>query len=268
MTIRTLIFSVAVLGLAGSATAQMQDNTQPTLTCNDRDGNGRLVRHCEMREQTIAYPGQLNIDGGQNGGVQVKGWSRADVLVRAKVDASAVTDADARALAGQIKVNVAAGQVSSSGPETSHDQNWSVSYEIFVPHQANVQIQAHNGGVHVSDINGRLDFATDNGGVHLARLNGHVQGKTTNGGVHIEFTGSRWEGDGMNVETTNGGVHMSMPANYSARLETSTVNGSVHAGIPMTVSGKIGRQFAANLGAGGATIHVVTTNGGVHIDQI
>ena len=72
----------------------------------------------------------------------------------------------------------------------------------------------------------------------------------------------------MSVETTNGGVHMSMPANYSARLETSTVNGSVHAGIPMTVSGKLGRQLAVNLGSGGATIHVVTTNGGVHIDQI
>lgn len=265
MTIRTLMVAA---GLAGCLAAQMRDNTQPTLACNDNNGNGRLVRHCEMREQTVAYSGQLTIDGGQNGGVEVKGWSRGDVWIRAKVDASAVSDSDAKALASQIRVNTPAGQVSSNGPSTSNDQNWSVSYEVFVPQQANIQIQAHNGGVHVSDINGSVNFQTVNGGVHLARLNGHVQGRTTNGGVHIEFTGSRWDGDGMNVETTNGGVHMSVPANYSARLETSTVNGGVHLGIPITVSGKIGRQLSANLGSGGATIRVVTTNGGVHIDQI
>jgi DUF4097 and DUF4098 domain-containing protein YvlB len=268
MHIRSVVFPAAIFILAVPMTAQMRDNTQPTLNCSDNNHNGRLVRHCEMREQTVAYAGQLNIDGGQNGGVQVKGWSRPDVLVRAKVDASAASDSDARGLAGQVRVNVAAGQVSANGPDNSQDQNWSVSYEVFAPHQANIQIRAHNGGVHISDINGRVDFSTVNGGVRLARLNGHVQGKTTNGGVHVEFTGSRWEGDGMDVETTNGGVHMSMPANYSAHLEASTVNGGVHSSIPMTVSGKIGRQLAANLGSGGATIRVVTTNGGVHIDQI
>jgi DUF4097 and DUF4098 domain-containing protein YvlB len=268
MNNRILASLAAVAALAFPVLGQVQDNTQPTLNCqNDNSGN-RLVRHCEMREQTIAYAGQLTIDGGRNGGVTVKGWSRADVLVRSKVEASAISDSDARALASQIRVSSSAGRVASEGPASSQDQNWSVSYEVFVPHQANLQVSAHNGGIHINDINGRVDFNTQNGGVHLARLGGHVQGKTTNGGLHIDLMGNRWEGEGMDVSTTNGGVHLGVPANYSARLEMSTVNGSLHSAVPLNVSGKISRQLSTNLGSGGAMIRVATTNGGVHIDQL
>ena len=38
-----------------------------------------------MREQTIAYGGRLTVDGGNNGGVSIKGWDNASVLVRSKV---------------------------------------------------------------------------------------------------------------------------------------------------------------------------------------
>ena len=39
---------------------------------------------------------------------------------------------------------------------------------------------------------------------------------------------------GWTSTTTNGGVHLEVPANYSARLETSTVNGGMHADYPLT----------------------------------
>lgn len=265
MTLRMAAVTAAVLGLAGSTFGQ---EPKPSLECRDNNRDGRLQRHCEIREQTIAYSGQLMVDGGQNGGVSIKGWSRSDVLVRSKVEASAPSDSEARALVGQIRLNASAGRVSADGPEMVRDRNWSVSYEVFVPRQSNVQLNTHNGGVHVQDVNGRVEFSAVNGGVHLSRVNGHVQGKTTNGGLHIELAGNRWDGDGMDVSTTNGGVHLNLPANYSAHLETSTVNGGLHTGFPMTVSGKIGRQLSTNIGSGGATIRVITTNGGVHIDQI
>ncbi|MBS1873274.1 MAG: DUF4097 family beta strand repeat protein [Acidobacteria bacterium] len=246
----------------------MRDNTERNLKCSEGNNEGRRPRHCEMREQTVAYSGQLNIDGRTNGGVSVKGWSRADVLVRAKVDASAESEGEARSLASQVRVDASAGRISASGPDRVEGRGWSVSYEVFVPHSANLQLTAHNGGVHVADVGGQIEFTAVNGGVHLARLSGHVQGRTQNGGLHIELTGSRWDGEGMDVTTTNGGVHVQIPASYSAHLETSTVNGGVSTQYPMTVSGKIGRQLSANLGSGGATIRLTTTNGGIKIAQI
>jgi DUF4097 and DUF4098 domain-containing protein YvlB len=257
------IVACLTIALAGAAFAQT-----PELRCGDNNSNrDNRFRFCEMREQTIAYPGQLTIDGRQNGGISVRGSNRSDVLVRMKVESWARNEAEARSLAGQVRANLAAGKIAADGPDVS-EGGWSVSYEVFVPRQANVEAQTHNGGIHVADVHGNVQFSAVNGGIHLAGVGGDIHGKTVNGGLHIQLSGNRWEGNGLDVTTTNGGVHLEVPANYSARLETSTVNGGMHADYPLTVSGKIGKQVSATLGSGGATLKLATTNGGVHINQI
>ena len=67
------------------------------------------------------------------------------------------------------------------------------------------------------------------------------------------------------METQNGGVRMSIPSNYSARLETGTVNGRLNIDFPVTVQGRIGRSIEAQLGSGGPLVRVRTSNGGVNI---
>jgi len=69
------------------------------------------------------------------------------------------------------------------------------------------------------------------------------------------------------VRTTNGGIVMSIPENYSARLETGTVNGSISVDFPVTVQGRINKELAVNLGSGGAMVKAMTTNGGVRIKR-
>src|SRR5438067_935707 len=94
-----------------------------------------------------------------------------------------------------------------------------------------------------------------------------VRGATTNGGVTIDLKGNQWDGAGLNVETHNGGIRLALPANYSAELETGTTNGRVAIDFPVTVQGRIGRHFTTTLGAGGAKLRAITTNGGVTIHQ-
>jgi DUF4097 and DUF4098 domain-containing protein YvlB len=83
----------------------------------------------------------------------------------------------------------------------------------------------------------------------------------------VELSGDRWDGETLDVRTTNGGVKMSVPENYSARLEAGTVNGGINVDFPVTVQGRLNKQLALNLGSGGATIRAMTTNGGVHISR-
>ncbi len=95
-----------------------------------------------------------------------------------------------------------------------------------------------------------------------------MKGRTQNGGVHVELAGLLWDGQGLDVTSVNGGVNIAMPTQYSARLETTTVNGSVHTDIPgMTPPDRRAKEMSVNVGGGGATIHVSTTNGGVHISH-
>jgi DUF4097 and DUF4098 domain-containing protein YvlB len=74
-----------------------------------------------------------------------------------------------------------------------------------------------------------------------------------------------WAGDGLDVKTTNGGVNLDVPENYNAHLETGTVNGGLRIDFPVTIEGRIDKRLSVDLGHGGRTIRVVTTNGGVVI---
>jgi len=260
--------TISLFALAVCA-AQAQDNGKPSLTCDDnRDHDGRRSRSCEIREQTIAYAGQLNIDGRQNGGVSVKGWTRSDVLVRMKIEANAPSEGEAKAIASQIRVNTGAGRISADGPSSLTDSGWAVSFEVFTPQQSNVEITTRNGGVSVSDVRGNIQFTAVNGGVHLARVNGKVHGETMNGGVSIELAGNRWDGEGLDVKTTNGGVTMKLPSNYSAQLEGSTVNGGFKSDFDLGADVNKERRVKANLNSGGAPLRVTTTNGGVRLAKI
>jgi len=259
-----ILLTAALPGLA-----QFRDNQTPSLNCDQKGHDRRLVRHCEMREQTIPASGKLTIDGQVNGGIQVKGWTRRDVLVRAQVQTAALSESEARSLASQVFLQAAAGRIAAGGPAPDEDRQWSVSYEVFVPQQSDLSLTTHNGGIGISDVQGQIEFQAQNGGIHLARLAGNVKGETTNGGVHVELAGSRWDGQGLDVRSVNGGVHVALPTHYSAHLEAGTTNGRVHAEIPEMAPSRERqpKQIGADLGGGGATVRVLTTNGGVHIGR-
>jgi DUF4097 and DUF4098 domain-containing protein YvlB len=262
---KTTILTLAILACALPVSAQREEKS---LSCDNKSFNqSKMVTHCEMREQTVAFAGRLAVDPGTNGGVSIKAWDNGTVMVRSKVEASAQDDGSAQILGSQIHVDTSAGVVRAMGPEQGKSQNWSVSYEIFVPRQADLNVKTFNGGISISGVRGNIQFSAMNGGVSLKRLGGDVEGTTQNGGLSVELAGDRWDGAKLDARTTNGGVTVSMPEHYSAHFETGTVNGKLNLDFPMTVHGEIGQKVATDIGSGGATIHVETTNGGVSVKR-
>jgi len=260
---------VTFTGVAVFAQKEKIKEKNGSLTCNENSWyNDRLVGNCEIREQTLAPSGPIAIDGRQNGGVSVKGWDQGQVLVRARVQTAAPTADEARALNGQIRIETSGAKIHASGPDNRRDYNWSVSYEVFVPRRADLSVETQNGGIAIADVNGRIDFSALNGGVVLKRVGGAVHGSTTNGGLMIELSGDRWDGESLDVSTTNGGVTMAVPDNYSAHLETGTVNGGISVDFPVNVQGRLTKQVAFDLGAGGPLVKAMTTNGGVHLKRL
>jgi DUF4097 and DUF4098 domain-containing protein YvlB len=257
---------LATITLA-SAASLAQKKTEGSMECRDSWNDDRRQNHCEIREQTVPIGGPINVDAGRNGGVSVKGWDRSEILVRARVQTSASTLAEAQELAKQIRVETGGLRIHAEGPADRRDFNWSVSYEIYVPRRSDLALASHNGGISITDVNGKIEFSAMNGGVSLRRIGGSVHGSTTNGGVSVELTGDRWDGEELDVKTTNGGVSMSVPENYSAHLETGTVNGNVSVDFPVTVQGRITKELSVNLGSGGPTVRAVTTNGGIRLKR-
>lgn len=278
-SLRHLSFALVLLALATAAVvAQDKDKSdkskfdkksESSLECREYRDNDRLFGHCEIKEQTLPAGGAITVDGKQNGGISIKGWDRNEILVRAKIETRAPTQAEANVLAQQVRIETAALNIHAEGPESRDDYQWYVSFEVFVPRRSDLSLTAHNGGIAIRDVSGRIEFQTLNGGVSLSRVGGAVRGSTTNGGVHVELAGLRWDGEELNVRTTNGGVNLVMPDNYSAHLETSTVNGNVSSdvplNVPMTSRGRMPKEISVDLGSGGPTIRATTTNGGVRV---
>jgi hypothetical protein len=248
--------------------AQMQDNSEKQMTCENGGSDGDRARHCEIREQSLPAIGSLSVDAGQNGGASIKGWLRSDVLVRSRVEAAADTVAAAGLLASQVAIETAGGQVRATGPQSVNDSWWSVSYEIFVPQNSDLNLKTHNGGVTISDVRGQIRFEGNNGGVRLRRVAGDVSGSTVNGGIDVELAGSSWDGRQMDVHTQNGGVTLGMPSSYSAHLQAETNNGRIESDFPVATDGNPRpRKLEFDIGAGGAPIHVATVNGGVRLKR-
>jgi DUF4097 and DUF4098 domain-containing protein YvlB len=258
------LYGILLLAIVLPVCAQ---DPQPALSCNDNNHQDNKYRECQMKESTIPASGRVSIDSGTNGGVQVKGWSRSDVQVRARVETWAPTESEAKGMQSQVNIQTAGGQIRATAPDFGRDRGYSVTFEVFVPQRTDVSAKAHNGGIGIQDVRGRIEFDTTNGGVKLARLAGAVKGKTVNGGVTVELTGTSWDGEQLDVATTNGGVSLQAPSNYSARLETSTVNGGFHSELDGTVTGNIGKNMTMTLGSGGPLIKVTTVNGGIHIKK-
>lgn len=260
-----LIF--AALCLYASAAFAQADKPRYSLACTDQDSsyNDSRVRHCEVKEQTLAATGTINVDGMENGGISVKGWERNEILVRYRIQTQAATQAEADNLASQIRVTTAGGEIRAEGPEQARNSNWDVGYEIFVPRQSNLSLRTHNGGIAISGVRGTISFNAVNGGVALHRLGGNVTGETVNGGLAVELAGSNWDGEGLNVKTTNGGLAVSVPDNYSAHLETGTVNGHLAVSPSIAEVTRESKRLSLNLGSGGTNLRIYTTNGGVSI---
>ena len=271
MTRLSVILSAFLAASAASVAARAVVPAQQVSSdwCADENWGRDREGHCEVREFTLPATGAiLNVDASPNGGIRVEGAPRQDILVQAKVVATADTEARAREIAASVRINPTAERIEAEGVGSLRDrEGWHVSYRLAVPSEAGLSLRTTNGGITLNNVSGRIEFRTTNGGVKLSNLGGEVKGRTTNGGIDVDLTGATWQGAGLDVETSNGGVKLAIPANYSAQLETGTVNGRLDVQFPVTVHGRLDRDISATLGSGGPTIRVRTSNGGVRITR-
>ncbi|UOQ96210.1 DUF4097 domain-containing protein [Hymenobacter sp. 5317J-9] len=265
------LLSAFVLSLAAlSANAQTTAEPQFNMSCDEGNwgrNSGESKRYCETRDLTMSAPaGQpLAIEGGANGGITVHGWSGANVRIRAKVTSWASTEAEAQSRVKAVSISAASNTLRATS--TDKDEQYSVSYEVFVPRQTALTLNTLNGGIHIENMQSEVKFHATNGGVSLDNLGGQVTGQTVNGGLSINLSGKQWEGKGLDVATTNGGIRWRVPQDYSAQLFTSTNMGNIRANFPVTKTGFLRRELATSLGKGGAQVKAVTTNGGVSVEQ-
>jgi putative adhesin len=217
------------------------------------------VREAGMRPAT----GTLTVDPGKNGGVAIFGWDRDSIGVVAKMQAEARSEDDARQLVDAIRIDAGGNAIRAIGPELAWQQQWSVSFDVYVPRHTDLSLSTENGPLAVTDVTGTMDLRAQNGPVSLSAVGGNITARVQNGPLSVQLAGARWDGAGLDAEARNGPVDLAIPERYNAQLETGTVNGPMDLAFPLTVTvqGHVTNRIRATLGDGGAPVRVVTTNG-------
>ncbi len=274
-----VLCALAFTGPTTAATWELTETSHPQAAspnqdwCKDVDEWGdRDEVVCEVR--TLTESGQSRLEGSTaNGSLTVRGTSRRDVSVQARIVARASSMDAARDLARAVTVTLERGLLRADGPRGSglvRRSSWHVSYRVEVPAAYDLDLEAANGSITIADVRGTINAETANGSIRLTDLGGTVRARTANGSTHATVSGSRWEGSGLTMTTSNGSARLDLPASINALLKVGSNNGSINVDFPITVQGNIGgqrREFETTLGSGGPTLEVRTSNGSVRVGR-
>ena len=200
-----------------------------------------------------------------NGSVQVDGWDKDEVEVRAVKTA----ESDPRDLElVKIEVESGPGQVTvrtkypkGEGVEVAVDYHVRVPYHVLLG-----SIETVNGSVLVRGIEGAGELRSVNGNVEVLDSSGRFNAKTTNGNLRLELR-QLLDGGPMSIETVNGSVVLGLPSDARANLKVLNMNGDFYSELPVTSTAgtPAARAFRARLGTGGGEISVRTVNGGIRL---
>ena len=223
-----------------------------------------------------------------NGSIKINGADVADCNMTATIVTRAATDEEAQELAEKVKVTlVPSGNrliTRIDKPTQLINKSVSISLDVEVPNQTDLDLVTHNGSVEISDIAGRLDatthngkvtservsgttaFNTHNGSVTCGEFSGSTQLKSHNGSIKAYYTNTAPSVCDISIVTHNGGIELKTPPGYSGRIDASTSNGSINTDLPITVSGKISKSsLKGTIGAGESQLHLETYNGSIRI---
>lgn len=216
----------------------------------------------------LAKGGHFTLDN-INGSVQVEGWDRDEVEVRAVKTAAAANGEDVDAV--QIEVDSQPSKIAvhthyPGGPGA----DVGVEYHIHVPNRVLLgKVGTVNGSVRVRGVDGGGELSSVNGDVEVTDSSGRFNAKTTNGDLHLELRHLQ-NGEPMDLETVNGSVSLGLPSDARADIEGQNMNGDFYSEVPVTpvtLAGALpgSRAFHGRFGRGGGPISVRTVNGGIRL---
>jgi len=291
---RILPLAAFLCFLAGTALAQsdnMSISTHPDAKSDACDEHftvsidGEDLYHGE-EQRTIPKDSisKLRINSESNAGIEVQGWDKPEILLKLCKAVAAPNESAAKERLASIKMEIKGGDVTVTGPD---GRRWFANFLIYVPKGMALQLETHNGPLHLHQVSGNIDAhtvngpltikdcsgtiqgETQNGPIHLSRTSGDVRVRATNGPLHLELSNEAWEGAGLDAEGQNGPVDLLVPASYRSGVE---VRSDGHSPFRCSASACDHAQKdwddhskSVHIGGNPVVVHVSTHNGPVSI---
>ena len=236
------------------------------------------------QKQFSFYPGgKIEIAAGVPGSIEIVGWQKGSVEVKAEKIAYYMPPEQAKQLISQLSIRVRYNQTSAriltSGPAATgtNGAKVEINLAIYVPKEkTDIKANIVQGDFEVDSVNGWIEATLKEGSLNTKALSGYFSGRTQKGDIRVEMSGNRWRGLEFDAVTQSGFIDLSLPAGYSAALQLQTQNGKLAVDYPpQVVDGepsppqivirKNGQSLSAAVGDGGAPIKLFTHAGDVTV---
>ncbi len=174
------------------------------------------------------------------GDVSVETWTKNEVFILEKrmMDVSSKKDAEEAVKRDTFDYNKSGNTVTVSGKNfESRMRRLSISFEVKVPENFDVEIGTAGGDVSLEKLNGEVGITTAGGDIEVAEISGPVKLKTAGGDIKIdtvrgELTASTAGGDIIaenideeaSLSTSGGDIEMT---NIGGTVKASTAGGDI-----------------------------------------
>lgn len=244
-------------------------------------GSAATVEETFKKNIPFQPGGRIEIEN-VNGNITIEGWDKNEVYIEAEKRIKASDRSDAERLLKQLSIEIEELdneiRITTSYPHRrgggfldlifGGNISASVTYRIRVPNSSNIEATSTNGGVSVTQVQGKIRLRTTNGNISADNLKGLVSARTTNGSVNVELK-EVTSNEEMEFLTTNGNITVNIPESIDCEVRARTTNGSIRTDFPLEVLGKYGsKHLKGKINEGGSVIFIETTNGSIKLLSI
>lgn len=223
------------------------------------------------------------------GSITVGGANTADCSVVATIRVQAPTEEEAAEIAEKVKIHLEpAGKtltVRADKPHVKSNRSISISYQITVPIQTNIECASSYGSIELADTSGYVKAHARYGSINCDSINGQIQVDTSYGSVDCreiisdELTvGSSYGNIDIkysdlgpteiqaDVSTSYGSIDFTAPPGFTGQAKLATSYGSVQTALPIVVKGKISsKRIEGTIGEGNGMLSLKTSYGSIRI---
>ena len=221
-----------------------------------------------VRTVSLDSQGSVTLDS-LRGSIHVSTWDRAEVEIRARVEAAGSSSQDLRRFdLTSVGIGSSANSVHirTEVPENccrDSGRNPDVHYTVRLPRTAQLRIHDHASDIEIEGLSGALEVDTHGGTARIHGLAGPLDLVTHRGDAKIDF--AAFQGPSR-VETHSGKVEIRLPRDSRFNVESLVDRkASLHSEFSMLAT--VGRRMQGTVNGGGPRLELIADKGEINLRE-
>ena len=163
-------------------------------------------------------------------------------------------------------------RVAKNFPKTLIGLPWKIDYHIKVPALTDLEIDAGNGPIALSGVEGALRLNALHSDANLSLTGGLVSVLIQSGTINLTIPARSWHGLSAEIKMASGNLNIDLMPGFSGDINADVLRfgeiKNTYAGLqPREKSSLAARSISARAGSGGATLNFTVGDGTIVIKQ-